>query len=490
MSSSKHSLPPGWAWASLGDVTHLKISQERPARETTFSYIDISSIDNKAKTIIDVRKVPAAKAPSRARQRVCAGDVLVSLTRPNLNAVALVPSYLDASIASTGFDVLRPIHVDPAWIFAVVRSESFVAEMSRLVQGALYPAIRPHDVRNFKFPLPPQAEQRRIISKIETLGRYIGQTKEVTANIIDFIEEFRRSVLTVAFRGDLTLDWRKAHTSTEPAKRLLNRIRAERKRRWEESLQVKGKASENYRSSIYQEPEPADGTKLPELPEGWTWATLAELTDPVRVIRYGILMPGPETAGGIPYVKVLHMRGDTIDVEALPRTSPEIHAKFYGASLKNGDILLSIRGTYGRVAEVPKVLEGANITQDSARIAPLPGVQADFLSIILRSPQMQAYFSSIAKGVAVRGLNIGEIRSTPIPLAPEAEQKQIAKVVKEKLTLIDAVNRFMRQIPDDLQKLEASIYSKAFRGELVPQHPDDEPASVLLERIRAKKQVA
>jgi len=87
-------------------------------------------------------------------------------------------------------------------------------------------------------------------------------------------------------------------------------------------------------------------------------------------------------------------------------------------------------------------------------------------------------------------LNIGEIRSTPIPLAPEAEQKQIAKVVKEKLTLIDAVNRFMRQIPDDLQKLEASIYSKAFRGELVPQHPDDEPASVLLERIRAKKQVA
>jgi type I restriction enzyme S subunit len=196
---------------------------------SSFSYIDISSVDNRKKEITEVKKVPVDRAPSRARQRVCKGDVLVSLTRPGLNAVALVPPSLDGSIASTGFDVLRAIEIDPEWIFSVVRSEHFVKEMSQRVQGALYPAIRPHDVRTFRFPLPPLPEQRHILSRISSFKGNILQAKEDVTAVLELIENLHQSLLESAFGGRLTTGWREAHSRVETAQELLDRIRARQK---------------------------------------------------------------------------------------------------------------------------------------------------------------------------------------------------------------------------------------------------------------------
>src|SRR5205814_1567148 len=144
--------------------------------------------------------------------------------------------------------------------------------------------------------------------------------------------------------------------------------------------------------------------------------------DPVRVIQYGILKPGPDVPEGVPYVKVKHMVGDRINIAELQRTTPEIDAQYTRSRLARGDLLLSIRGTYGRLALVPDELEGANITQDSARVALLPGIHREFGAAIIRSPYIQKHFESIAKGVAVRGINIRDIRPTAIPLPPEVEQ--------------------------------------------------------------------
>jgi type I restriction enzyme, S subunit len=139
-------------------------SPEHDAPDETFTYIDLSSVDQDQKVIIGARKMPCEEAPSRARQLVKAGDVLVSTVRPNLNAVAYVPADLDGATASTGFCVLRP-HPDKLhgrYLFHWVRTPRFIGEMVRGATGASYPAVSDRIVCKSRLPAPALSEQWRI----------------------------------------------------------------------------------------------------------------------------------------------------------------------------------------------------------------------------------------------------------------------------------------------------------------------------------------
>lgn len=145
VSRKGHELPAGWRWARLGEVCHGNPGKRNPrlTPETPFLYVDITGVDNRKKRIIEMKEIIGRDAPSRARQVIRSGDVIVSTTRPNLNAVALVPTELNEQICSTGFCVLRAIEdLDRNYLFAFVRSEEFVKNLSNLVKGALYPAVK------------------------------------------------------------------------------------------------------------------------------------------------------------------------------------------------------------------------------------------------------------------------------------------------------------------------------------------------------------
>ena len=157
-------LPRGWRWVTLGDVVVSTPSVD-PQRNPTdpFLYIDISAIDRGAKTVSGTKTLVGAEAPSRARRAVAAGDVIVSTTRPNLNAVALIPPELDGAVCSTGFCVLRAgPSATSSYLYYLVQSQGFVDEMIEKMTGASYPAVTDTGVRSFSFPLPPLGEQHRI----------------------------------------------------------------------------------------------------------------------------------------------------------------------------------------------------------------------------------------------------------------------------------------------------------------------------------------
>lgn len=172
--------PAGWRKVPLGELCEKRIRTREP-RDTPdkpFTYVDISSVDNAAKRIIAAKKVRGGEASSRARQVIRAGDVLVSTTRPNLNAVALVPRELDDQIASTGFCVLRPLPtLDGEFLFAFVQAREFVRKLSDLVKGALYPAVTDAQVRAQMIPLPPQDEQRRIAEQLRERLAAVSQVR-------------------------------------------------------------------------------------------------------------------------------------------------------------------------------------------------------------------------------------------------------------------------------------------------------------------------
>ncbi len=162
-------LPSGWRWMSLENICDDQIGKKDPRLTPLhpFFYVDISSIDNENKCVADAKTFLGNKAPSRARQVIRENDVVVSTTRPNLNAVAIVSKRLDGEICSTGFCVLRPTpSVHPKLLFAYVQSPYFVQTLSELVRGALYPAVTDKHVRAQLIPLPPLSDQKHIVDKI------------------------------------------------------------------------------------------------------------------------------------------------------------------------------------------------------------------------------------------------------------------------------------------------------------------------------------
>jgi type I restriction enzyme, S subunit len=156
-------------------------------------------------------------------------------------------------------------------------------------------------------------------------------------------------------------------------------------------------------------------------------ASLDSVVEPGRPICYGILMPGLGVADGIPVIRVRDFPDGYIHEEHLLLTTPEIEEPFKRSRLRHGDLLISIRGSIGRLAEVPASLEEANVTQDTARLSISQEHNRDYVRALLESRFVQNQISSRITGLAVKGINIGELRKLQIPLPPRPKQDAIAE---------------------------------------------------------------
>lgn len=229
-------------------------------------------------------------------------------------------------------------------------------------------------------------------------------------------------------------------------------------------------------------------TASDELPLGWCWARLEELTPADAPIVYGIILPGPHVEGGVPFIRPIDITDGTVEVSALPRTSSEIAAKYRRASLQAGDLVFSIVGTIGKWLIVSEELSGANITQSSVRIRPLPPVSAKFLLCLLQSPMVSAQIHRLLFGNAVQRLNVEHVRGLATPVPPLNEQRRILERIDDLQARSRKVRLELEAIPPLLEQYRLSVLAAAFRGDLTAewreQHPDAEPASVLLGRIQ------
>nr|WP_281196252.1 restriction endonuclease subunit S [Streptomyces lushanensis] len=188
--------------------------------------------------------------------------------------------------------------------------------------------------------------------------------------------------------------------------------------------------------------------------------SLAEWVDDQRPITYGILKPGGHEPDGVPYVRVVDMKMGGIEASAIRRTTAEISREYKRSILRAGDIMISIRGHVGRLAIVPKGLDGANITQDSARIA-VPSESARYVMEFLRSRSSQNWMARRTKGAAVKGINLSDLKMLEIPV-PDMALQQKFSVQADKIDQLVALQRLHLS---KLDALFASIESRAFCGE-------------------------
>lgn len=394
----------------------------------------------------------------------------------NRRAILSQPALVDNNVMG-----LRP--ATEALDYKFLFHYACTVQLDELSRATTVPSVRKSDVERIPLPLPPPSEQRRIVAEIEKqftlLDAGVAALRRVQANL----KRYRAAILKAACEGRLVPTEAELHrqrvgrgpspgvgslkakgkaastetistdTPFESGEALLARILTERRKNW----QGRGQ---------YKEPVAPVTAHMPPSPEGWTVASLEQLTSPDRPICYGILMPKDNVATGVLFVKVKDMKGDTIELEGLHRTTPEIAAKYARASLRTGDLLLSIRGTYGRVAEVPKELDGGNITQDTARLDVNGFVNHRYVAICLRNPDCQNHFKRVARGVAVKGVNIGDVRPTPIPLPPLAEQTRIVAEVERRLSVVDESESVVTANLQRTTCLRQSILQKAFTGRI------------------------
>ena len=170
---------------SIGALTDV-VSTWNPSRrpDEAFIYIDLTALDNVSKKISGATTVVGADAPSRARQLVVTGDVLVSTVRPNLNSVAVVPPELDGATVSTGFTVLRPgKNLEGRYLFHWVRSPSFIEDMIRNATGASYPAVSDRIIKGSIMPTPSLKEQCRIAAILDQADALRAKRRQILAHL-------------------------------------------------------------------------------------------------------------------------------------------------------------------------------------------------------------------------------------------------------------------------------------------------------------------
>ncbi|MBR6861566.1 MAG: restriction endonuclease subunit S [Acidaminococcaceae bacterium] len=159
--------------------------------------------------------------------------------------------------------------------------------------------------------------------------------------------------------------------------------------------------------------------------------TIEEMVRPDRPVTYGIVKPGTNVEGGVPVVRVKDFTDGIVHTDDLLHTKPELNAKYLRSTLLEGDILLSIGGTIGRVAIVPKELVGANITQHTARISLREEYDPLYVKGVLESPIMQDVMARNKLGVAQVGLNLRDIRKFPVPDVPKEMQERLSAIYEQ-----------------------------------------------------------
>jgi type I restriction enzyme S subunit len=205
---------------------------------------------------------------------------------------------------------------------------------------------------------------------------------------------------------------------------------------------------------------------LGEIPAHWEVKRLWHLTPTGRRIMYGIVLPGPNVGDGVPIVKGGDVAAARLKLEALSKTTFEIESSYVRSRLRGGDLVYAIRGSIGEVEMVPDELEGANLTQDAARIAYTPRTHGRWLLYALRSNVVFAQLEAGALGATIKGINIRDLKRAIVPVPPKAEQTRIATFLDREAARFDSLAGKVREAIDHLKEFRTALISAAVTGKI------------------------
>ncbi len=459
-------LPNGWRWARARDFARI-VGGSTPKNASDPNNFDPSGTPwvtpadlsgYEQPTISAGRRNLAAHLVNRA-SILPVGSVLISSRAPvGYCAVTAAPMVTNQGFRSL---VLGP-DIDPFFIryYVLYAREYLEANAS----GTTFKELSGSALGDLLFPLPPIEIQRAIVAYVDELFIEVGDGEAALERARGDLATWRKSLLKAAVTGELTADWRAANPPTETGADLLARILAERRTRWLAEPRNNGKR--------YEEPSGVDRVRLPELPPGWTWASLSQITsEQERSFQSGpfgsALLHSEFRSTGRLVIGIDNVRNGSFSFGSNHRISDEKYLELRKFKARPADVLITVMATIGRTCVVPDDIEEAIITKHVYRISLDQAVASPaFVMNTLRvSPSSVEHLFGKVQGQTRPGLNKGILELTPVPLAPINEQIEALKRVSR-------TSEPAEGLLDDLQRsaattLRQSILAAAFRGDLV-----------------------
>ncbi len=422
--------------------------------------VRLQNIDRNKFIDKNIRFVTVEKAAALARHSFRTGDIIVTKLGDPVGKACIVPPVISEGIIVA--DVVRaridPCVADARFVAYAINSAQVTAQLNLEVKGSTRPRVNLRHIRGLKIPLAPIAEQRRIVAKLEKLFDKVDSCQRRLAKTPILLKRFRQAVLAAACSGRLTADWRD-----------------------ENHANLQAAVPPDLESMFGDEPS------LTEIPEAWVWVRFHSV---IRELRNGI-SPRPRIdPPGTPILRISAVRPGRVDLTDIRylEDSREFLSKF---SLANDDLLFTryngsiellgvcgmVRGLSNRTVLYPDKLMRVRVQHDLV----LPG----YVELFFQAPDVHERVIAKSKSSAGQnGVSGSDIKAQPLALPFLPEQEEIVRRVDQLFSLADQVEARYAKAKEYVDGLKQSILGKAFRGELVPQDPNDEPATVLLERIR------
>jgi len=464
-------LPQGWVETTLGEIVTLRGDKIDPASVPEKSFIGLEDIEPHTSAILRVGRASEVKSSVACFE---AGDVLYSRLRPYLNKVTR-PDF--PGVASAEILALKPSDAaDAEFVRRNIMTRGFLDFTAMLDKGDR-PRVSYDEIAAFQLPLPPLPEQRRIVAKIDSLTGKSRRARDHLDHIPRLVEKYKQAILAVAFRGDLTREWREQNRSACWSENELVLLKAQR----ESYLSARRGSRLHVKQAVDAVPVPIgwfDGqlADVGRLQVGYAYKSKWYASEGVRLLRGANIAPGQITW----------------DDEA--RLPVEVAAGYLTYSLDAGDIVIAMDrpliSSGLKVARIEPEDAGCLLVQRVARYVPSELVEPDYAWHLINSQHFIEHAVTQATGSDLPHISSNDILTTPIPLPCRVEQREIARRVTAALTWIDRLAADATSARKLIDHLDQSVLAKAFRGELVPQAPADEPASALLDRIRVERTAA
>lgn len=496
MNNNGH-IPRKWTSTTLGEIGEW-CGGGTPSKENSSYWADgtmpwVSPKDMKCLRIQDSEDHISQLATQETNVKPFSPGTVLIVVRSGILARTLPVAVCDVP-ATMNQDLkgIKPFDgIDPLYIaYFMIGSERGILHQC-CKSGTTVASIEIPRLKAFPIRLPPTNEQRRIVEKIDELfselDAGVAALKRIKANL----KRYRAAVLKAAVVGRLTEEWRAKHPRTEPASKLLERILAERRKKWGEDQLAKFAADDKeppkkWREK-YVEPAAPDTSELRELPKGWTWATVEQVT---HFAKYGSSAKTSTDDAGVPVLRMGNIQDGSLDLTDL-KYLPKDHDEFPDLLLQEGDLLFNRTNSAELVGK--SAIYHGNPTPCSYAsyligLRTVCGCTPELLCYYLNSWCGRAWIASVvSQQVGQANVNGSKLQALVFPLPPVPEQTQIIAEVERCFSNIAVAQA---QVDTNLKRADRlcqSILKRAFEGNLVPQDPTDEPADKLLERIRQER---
>ncbi|WP_273028241.1 restriction endonuclease subunit S [Massilia timonae] len=361
------------------------------------------------------------------------GDVLIARMPDPLGRACLMPSLEQRCVTVVDVAALRvnPQLVDNRWVMHTVNSPQLRAEISAQASGTTRKRISRGNLGGLQIPLPPESEQKRIADKLDSVLTRVDALNTRLARVAPILKRFRQSVLAAATSGEMTADWR-------------------------------GRAQSN-------------------------WPTLSAEQVCAKVQSGGTPKAGFLDAG-IPFLKVYNIVDQKVAFDYKPQyVSAEVNnTELRKSQVQPGDVLMNIVGPpLGKVAIVPADHSTWNINQAITLFRPSEQISSQWIYFVLcEGTPIREVLNRTKGSVGQVNISLSQCRAFELPVPPVDEQAEIARRVEILFAFADRLESRLQAAQTATERLTPAMLSKAFRGELVPQDPFDEPASDLLRRLQ------